>query len=256
MDYYTVISSDLYSLSCVAVSQLEDMVQDELKPQDIFLVSEKISSDDQMLSTRTGYMSKFVSTQHLKDALARMLDYNRVSSDVLQMSAIYAKKEDLKTGNLSVDNLPNPYIISSMVFKDGVPSCLYGYRLLDVLKDTIICVDYEKLSVMDLSSQTFVSPTASVSTLNVTNINNDFIQHMEDMVPDGASNENKLADISTMMSVILEYAPTFRGNLENWSQAEIADNYLPDEQGNRIPNRNDYMVLSVASTYPNITPRL
>jgi hypothetical protein len=151
--------------------------------------------------------------------------------------------------------MPNPYIISSMTFNGGIPSSLNGYRLLDVLRDTIICVDYESLSVKNLYTETISSDSMEANSVNANSITaetitNDFIQRLSDIVPDEASEENKLVDASSMMSSIVKYSPTFRGSFENWSEVEYVENYLPDEFGKKEPDKNDYMVISSAHSYP------
>jgi hypothetical protein len=80
MDYYTVISSDIYKLSCVAVSQLDEIDSSDLKSEDRLLISRKITSDDPELSTRTGFMSEFVTVDKLREKIANLMDYDVVSS--------------------------------------------------------------------------------------------------------------------------------------------------------------------------------
>jgi hypothetical protein len=161
----------------------------------------------------------------------------------------YAKKKDLKSGNLSIENMPNPYIISSMVFDGGTPLSVTGYRLLDVLKDTIICVDYESLSVKNLYTTNASSDNIKAGRISVGTITNDFIQRLRDIVPDEATPQNKLTDVSSVMSAIVKYSPTFRGNFRVWEDVKITANYLPDEFGSHEPDKNDYMILSNAHTY-------
>jgi len=254
MDYYTVISSDLYQLSCIAVSQLAPYGGDEVKGDDRFLVSEKLSGDQ----TKTGYMSKFVTFDGLKEALVDALGYVRVSSDVANLSNVYMKKEDFGYKTISVDTavVPTPYIISSMHFNEGKPVSADGYWLVSALEDTVICVYYRSLSTHELTADAVAAGSLAVSRLSAVEISNGFMDYISAIVPQEATSANKLADRGYVSAMVVSNASTFRGSMPpstSWQDLGGTGIYLSDETGSTVPDEHDYMTLS-SSTYNDSHP--
>lgn len=188
MDYYTVLSSDLYQLSCIAVSQLAPYGSDELKGSDRFLVSEKLSGDQQQ-TTKTGYMSKFVTFDGIKEAIVEAIGYDQVSSDVANLSNEYVRKSDFGYKTISVDTeiVPNPYIISSIYFSGGKPISADGYRLVSALADTVICVYFKSLSSHELVADDMQVSALTVRMLSASEISSPFTDYINSIIPDGAS---------------------------------------------------------------------
>ena len=248
MDYYTVISSDLYQLSCVAVSQLDQLEKSEIKDDDEFLVSEK-TPDEPELSTRTGYMSKFVTFKDVKQKIVQDMDIDDMSAQVQSFSATYVKKDDIGDCTLVLDSVPSPYIISAMRFENGAPVECSGYSLSDVLSDVLTSVSYTNLSVQDLSVEEFLAEQAEIGSLSVEELNNPFIDRLAEAVPASADASNPLVDREYMLSVVQRKEPSFRGQLGGWNDLTNYENYLPDETGNKKPNENDYVVISSVEDY-------
>ena len=68
---------------------------------------------------------------------------------------------------------------------------------------------------------------------------------IEDIIPDQASPLNKLADKNYVHSEVQQYAADYRGIYVNLRQIPTDTRYYPaDDEGNEIPNRNDFLVVA------------
>lgn len=81
---------------------------------------------------------------------------------------------------------------------------------------------------------------------NITTINN--------KIPSEATSTNKLADKAYVDNAIQTNSAHFRGNWANWSAVPSnAADYPADDDGNKTPTTNDYMVVQNASDYTGST---
>lgn len=79
----------------------------------------------------------------------------------------------------------------------------------------------------------------------------DNVDAIEAVIPNQASAQNQLADKAFVNSSIQTSSAHFRGNWPTWADVPTdAELYPVDDDGNRTPTSNDYMVLQDASGYP------
>lgn len=73
-------------------------------------------------------------------------------------------------------------------------------------------------------------------------------------IPGAASTTNQLADKQFVNDAIQTNSAHFRGNWANWAEVPTnTDNYPADDDGNKTPTTNDYMVVQDASDYTDET---
>jgi hypothetical protein len=86
----------------------------------------------------------------------------------------------------------------------------------------------------------------STNQTNITTINN--------KIPAEATSTNKLADKAYVDNAIQTNSAHFRGNWANWAAVPSnAADYPADDDGNKTPTTNDYMVVQDASDYTGDT---
>ena len=76
------------------------------------------------------------------------------------------------------------------------------------------------------------------------------IDDINDLIPNQATTQNKLADKAFVNSTVATNAANFRGNWSNWTIVPENQNLYPkDYVGSSTPTNNDYMVIQDASDY-------
>ena len=94
--------------------------------------------------------------------------------------------------------------------------------------------------------------TSSLVTQISTNQTN--ISTINNKIPSEASSTNKLADKQYVDNAIQTNSAHFRGNWANWAAVPSnAADYPADDDGNKTPTTNDYMVVQDASDYTSDT---
>lgn len=115
----------------------------------------------------------------------------------------------------------------------------------------------ENTTINDLTTQS--QQDAINSGANSTNIeqistNTDNISDIQDLIPNQASVSNQLADKQFVNSAIQTNSAHFRGNWSTWANVPTdVNDYPADDDGNKTPTTNDYMVVQNASDYTGDT---
>lgn len=86
------------------------------------------------------------------------------------------------------------------------------------------------------------------------NLINADIDDIQDLIPNQASASNQLADKQFVNSAIQTNSAHFRGNWSTWADVPTdVNDYPADDDGNKTPTTNDYMVVQNASDYTGDT---
>ena len=86
------------------------------------------------------------------------------------------------------------------------------------------------------------------------NLINADIDDIQDLIPNQASASNQLADKQFVNSAIQTNSAHFRGNWSTWANVPTdVNDYPADDDGNKTPTTNDYMVVQNASDYTGET---
>lgn len=86
------------------------------------------------------------------------------------------------------------------------------------------------------------------------NLINADIDDIQDLIPNQASTSNQLADKQFVNSAIQTNSAHFRGNWSTWADVPTdVNDYPADDDGNKTPTTNDYMVVRNASDYTGDT---
>ena len=76
------------------------------------------------------------------------------------------------------------------------------------------------------------------------------IDGINDLIPEGASELNQLADKQFVNDQIAINASSFRGDWDTWAAVPTsASSYPADYSGNKKPNNNDYLIIQNATDY-------
>ena len=112
-------------------------------------------------------------------------------------------------------------------------------------------------TINDLTSATQQSALNSGATsANIGQIatNTNDISTINDKIPSAATSSNQLADKQYVDNAIQTNSAHFRGNWSDWSNVPTsASDYPADDDGNKTPTTNDYMVVQDASGYTGET---
>lgn len=75
------------------------------------------------------------------------------------------------------------------------------------------------------------------------------INSIDSLIPAEASSSNKLTDTAYVIDLIKTNAASYRGSWATWATVPTDPNLYPvDAQGDRIPNANDYMIVTADET--------
>ena len=86
------------------------------------------------------------------------------------------------------------------------------------------------------------------------NLINADIDDIQDLIPNQATSINQLADKQFVNSAIQTNSAHFRGNWADWADVPTdVNDYPADDDGNKTPTTNDYMVVQNASDYTGDT---
>jgi len=89
---------------------------------------------------------------------------------------------------------------------------------------------------------------------NKISANTDNISDIQDLIPNQATSTNQLADKQFVNSAIQTNSAHFRGNWSTWANVPTdVNDYPADDDGNKTPTTNDYMVVQNASDYTGDT---
>ena len=99
-----------------------------LDPEMLFLVS--VPSE----KSETGFMSKYITFRDLKAGLQELFKIDDTHTTIEQISADYFPILNGFNSNTICCDIGNPYVISSIVQKDGNISSVSGYRLSSMLE--------------------------------------------------------------------------------------------------------------------------
>ena len=82
----------------------------------------------------------------------------------------------------------------------------------------------------------------------------DFVEPIQELIPNQASTQNQLADKNFVNSSVQTATANFRGNWTDWAEVPTNSNDYPtDYAGNKTPTVNDYLVVQDASDYTGET---
>ena len=97
-----------------------------------------------------------------------------------------------------------------------------------------------------------VATTEDIFDENLQKYQQDINEFVTSVIPSGTTNENQLVNKEYVDNEILHSAAYFRGTFETWDDVpENPDGYNDDRLNNRIPSKNDYIIIKDCSTYPN-----
>lgn len=86
---------------------------------------------------------------------------------------------------------------------------------------------------------------------NLQKYQQDINEFVTSVIPSGTTAENQLVNKNYVDYEILHSAAYFRGTFETWGDVPVDINdYNEDRLNNRIPSKNDYIIINDSSTYP------
>jgi len=140
--------------------------------------------------------------------------------------------------------------ITELNYTDGVTSNIQTQ--LNGKQATIDSSHKLLSDLVDDTNQTHKFATSSQLTQINTNKNN--ITTINGKIPSAASTSNQLADKQYVDNAVQTNSAHFRGNWATWSAVPTGSSGYPaDDDGNKTPTVNDYMVVQDASDYTGET---
>lgn len=113
------------------------------------------------------------------------------------------------------------------------------------------------ISISDLTTtaqQNALNSGATSTNISQIATNTGDISTINDKIPSAATSSNQLADKQYVDNAIQTNSAHFRGNWSDWSNVPTsASDYPADDDGNKTPTTNDYMVVQDASDYTGET---
>ena len=120
---------------------------------------------------------------------------------------------------------------------------------INALPDTITIND-----LTTTTQQSALNSGATSSNISQITTNANAIANINDLIPTEATVSNKLADKAYVTDLVQMNSAHFRGNWTDWANVPTtASDYPADDDGNKTPTVNDYMVVQDASDYTGDT---
>lgn len=106
----------------------------------------------------------------------------------------------------------------------------------------------------DSEQQAALNSGATTTNIGQITTNANDISDIQNLIPNTATSSNQLADKQYVNSAIQTNSAHFRGNWATWAAVPTdVNDYPADDDGNKTPTTNDYMVVQNASDYTGET---
>lgn len=106
----------------------------------------------------------------------------------------------------------------------------------------------------DSEQQAALNSGATTTNIGQITTNANDISNIQDLIPNQASSSNQLADKQYVNNAVQTNSAHFRGNWSTWANVPTdVNDYPADDDGNKTPTTNDYMVVQNASDYTGET---
>ena len=189
------------------------------------------------------------------------VDFDDVATAAQGSLADSALQPGASLSSLTDDSATNPIdkantltgltaTITELNYTDGLTSNIQTQ--LDGKQQTITSSNKLLSDLVDDTNQTHKFATSTQLTQINTNKND--ITTINGKIPSAASTSNQLADKQYVDNAVQTNSAHFRGNWATWSAVPTGSSGYPaDDDGNKTPTVNDYMVVQDASDYTGET---